>query len=156
MARKTKLENDRVVSPEAAAARPHRQTTTSRARRAAAPAATPVPPAVDGDAEGTLEKASIAATPKPRRKTPAPRTKRSPAKIEKSAAPVVRPRAALAARPKTDVRLAVPAVAEPSREAIAALAYLYWQARGGQDGSADEDWLRAERELRQQVLRSLE
>jgi Protein of unknown function (DUF2934) len=51
--------------------------------------------------------------------------------------------------------LAVPAVAEPSREAIAALAYLYWQTRGGQNGSADEDWLRAERQLRQQVLRSL-
>jgi hypothetical protein len=40
---------------------------------------------------------------------------------------------------------------EPSREAIAELAYRYWQARGGRDGSPDEDWLRAERELRQRV-----
>jgi Protein of unknown function (DUF2934) len=110
---------------------------------------------VDGDAEGTTEKTSRAAAPKPRRKTPAPRTTRSLAKTEKSAAPAAHPKSAPAARPKTDVRLAVPAVAEPSREAIAALAYLYWQARGGRDGSADEDWLRAERELRQQVLRAL-
>jgi hypothetical protein len=43
--------------------------------------------------------------------------------------------------------------AEPSREAIAQLAYLYWQARDGRDGSADDDWLRAERELRQQLSR---
>ena len=143
MARKTKPENERVVSPEAAAAQPRRQTTASRARRASAPAATPVPPAVDVDAKGTLEKTSSAAAPKPRRKTPAPRTTRSQAKTEKSAAP--------AAHPKTEVRLAV---AEPSRQAIAALAYLNWQARAGRDGSADEDWLRAERELRQQVLRS--
>ena len=33
-------------------------------------------------------------------------------------------------------------------EEIAFLAYSYWEARGCQDGSADEDWLRAEEELR--------
>jgi hypothetical protein len=32
--------------------------------------------------------------------------------------------------------------------AIARLAYMYWEARGCQGGSAEEDWLRAERELR--------
>jgi len=37
---------------------------------------------------------------------------------------------------------------EPSREEIAKLAYLYWEARGCQGGSEEEDWLRAERELR--------
>lgn len=31
---------------------------------------------------------------------------------------------------------------------IALLAYSYWEARRGQNGSAEEDWLRAERELR--------
>ncbi|MGD1074173.1 MAG: DUF2934 domain-containing protein [Bryobacteraceae bacterium] len=36
---------------------------------------------------------------------------------------------------------------EPSREEIAKLAYLYWEARGCQGGSQEEDWLRAEREL---------
>jgi hypothetical protein len=34
-----------------------------------------------------------------------------------------------------------------SREEIATLAYCYWEARGGQGGSAEEDWYRAEREL---------
>jgi len=33
-------------------------------------------------------------------------------------------------------------------EEIARLAYSYWEARGGQGGSAEEDWLRAERQLR--------
>lgn len=37
---------------------------------------------------------------------------------------------------------------EPKAEAIAVLAYSYWEARGGQGGSAEEDWLRAELELR--------
>lgn len=37
---------------------------------------------------------------------------------------------------------------EPSREAIARLAFSYWEARGCQGGSAQEDWLRAEQELR--------
>jgi len=35
-----------------------------------------------------------------------------------------------------------------SREDIAALAYSYWEARGFQGGSPEEDWLRAEQEMR--------
>jgi hypothetical protein len=38
--------------------------------------------------------------------------------------------------------------ASPSHDEIAVLAYSYWEARGCQGGSPDEDWLRAERELR--------
>jgi hypothetical protein len=34
-----------------------------------------------------------------------------------------------------------------SREEIAALAFCYWQKRGCQSGSAEDDWLRAEQEL---------
>jgi uncharacterized protein involved in copper resistance len=34
------------------------------------------------------------------------------------------------------------------RDAIAGLAYSYWEARGYTGGSAEEDWLRAEREIR--------
>ena len=34
------------------------------------------------------------------------------------------------------------------REAIARLAYSYWEARGFAGGSAEEDWLRAEEEIR--------
>jgi hypothetical protein len=34
------------------------------------------------------------------------------------------------------------------QEEIATLAYLYWEARGCQGGSPEEDWLRAEQEVR--------
>lgn len=37
--------------------------------------------------------------------------------------------------------------ATPMESEIAALAYSYWEARAFQDGSAEEDWLRAEKEL---------
>jgi len=33
-------------------------------------------------------------------------------------------------------------------EDIARLAYSYWEARGGEGGSPEEDWLQAERQLR--------
>jgi hypothetical protein len=36
-----------------------------------------------------------------------------------------------------------------NREAVARLAYSYWEARGYVGGSAEEDWLRAEREIRE-------
>jgi len=37
---------------------------------------------------------------------------------------------------------------QPAREEIAKLAYSLWEARGGGDGSAEQDWLQAERQLR--------
>jgi hypothetical protein len=40
-----------------------------------------------------------------------------------------------------------PVAVSVSREDIAKLAYSYWEARGQQDGFAEQDWLRAEREL---------
>ena len=40
----------------------------------------------------------------------------------------------------------------PSHEQIAALAYSYWEARGYQGGSPEEDWLRAEQELATKTL----
>ena len=40
---------------------------------------------------------------------------------------------------------AVPAV---THEQVAALAYSYWAARGYASGSPEQDWLRAERELK--------
>ncbi len=42
-------------------------------------------------------------------------------------------------------RIAGPVI---DREAISLLAYSYWEARGFTGGSPEEDWLRAERELR--------
>ena len=43
-------------------------------------------------------------------------------------------------------RIVVP---EPeNQQEVAALAYEFWQARGCPDGSPEEDWFRAERELK--------
>jgi hypothetical protein len=36
----------------------------------------------------------------------------------------------------------------PSREQIAQLAHRFWKERGGHHGAHEQDWLRAERELR--------
>jgi hypothetical protein len=44
--------------------------------------------------------------------------------------------------------VAAPETAAPAAEQIAHLAYSYWEARGGQGGSPEEDWLRAEQQLR--------
>ena len=38
--------------------------------------------------------------------------------------------------------------AGPASDHVAQLAYSYWEARGFQGGSSEEDWLRAEQELR--------
>jgi len=74
-----------------------------------------------------------AAAPAPvRRKAAAPKRAKRPA-VEVSDTPV-----AVTAEP----------VIEVTNQAIAELAYSYWVARGYQDGSPEEDWLRAEQELR--------
>lgn len=39
-------------------------------------------------------------------------------------------------------------VSAPTESEIARLAYSYWEARGGHGGSAWEDWLHAEEELK--------
>ncbi len=44
---------------------------------------------------------------------------------------------------------------EPTSEEIARLAFSYWEARGRQGGSAEDDWLRAEKELRSRSAASL-
>jgi len=54
-------------------------------------------------------------------------------------------RTATVAAAETPVTQAVPDA--PSPEQIAILAYSYWEERGCQGGSPEEDWLRAEREL---------
>jgi Protein of unknown function (DUF2934) len=50
-----------------------------------------------------------------------------------------------AAKKEQAVRAANPA--KPPREEIEKLARSYWAQRGYQDGSAEQDWLRAEQEL---------
>ena len=44
----------------------------------------------------------------------------------------------------------------PRHENIARLAYVYWHNRGCPKGSPDEDWLRAEAELRQQAAATMD
>lgn len=93
---------------------------------------------------------SSGAAPAPRRKTGAPRVKAtSRAKIEQSARPEKTSKSEMSAIPE-NVLPAQPALrtSEPVFQEIAVLAYSYWEARGCQGGSAEEDWLRAEDELR--------
>jgi hypothetical protein len=45
-------------------------------------------------------------------------------------------------------------VAPAQQREIAALAYEFWLARGFQNGSPQEDWLRAQRAVSQQRLRA--
>jgi hypothetical protein len=50
-----------------------------------------------------------------------------------------------AAKKEKAVKVTKPTM--PSREQIEQLARSYWAARGYQEGSAEQDWLRAEQEL---------
>ena len=74
----------------------------------------------------------VSAAAPPRRK-PA-----SPKHAKHSASPAETPSGSAAAAP----------LCQPSQDEIASLAYSYWAARGFAGGSSEEDWLRAERELR--------
>jgi hypothetical protein len=73
-------------------------------------------------------------TARPRRAATAPKHTKPEAVPTVAAAPV-------------EPELVAPSVV-PSREEIAALAYSYWEGRGCQGGCPEEDWLRAEQELR--------
>jgi hypothetical protein len=72
--------------------------------------------------------------------------------VKKAKAPA-KPRASAATTKKTVATKRT--VAErvtatmPTHAEIAQLARRYWEERGAQDGQAEQDWLRAERELRQ-------
>jgi hypothetical protein len=83
---------------------------------------------------------------RPRRTATTAQSKRSVAAAEKPASP--------ARDSETEITLVVSNISEsyagPSRDEVARLAYLYWLDRGCQNGSAEEDWLRAEQQLRQQ------
>jgi hypothetical protein len=59
-------------------------------------------------------------------------------------------RAKIAPKPPAAEPVSAHAATAPSFEQIAELAYSFWVERGYQNGSPEEDWLRAERELRAQ------
>jgi hypothetical protein len=52
------------------------------------------------------------------------------------------------AEPVAEATSVVAMVYEPTADEIALQAFLYWEARGCQGGSPEEDWIRAEQELR--------
>ena len=72
-----------------------------------------------------------------RRKTAVRRSPRTPVEISNE----------LQAEPSLGEVVAESAAAAPTPEQIAKLAYSLWLARGGQGGSPEEDWLRAEQQL---------
>jgi hypothetical protein len=72
--------------------------------------------------------------------------KRSAAAKGKAAA-AKKPRAAATKRePVVRKRKAAPW--SPNADDVALQAYFFWLERGGREGSAEQDWLRAEQELR--------
>jgi Protein of unknown function (DUF2934) len=87
------------------------------------------------------------------KKTKAPaKSKKAVSTPEAEAGSAVKaaPKAAKAkvkAAPKTEAAVNIAASRTPSYEEIARLAERYWAERGWQDGYAEQDWLRAEREL---------
>jgi hypothetical protein len=95
--------------------------------------------------ENDLVASSAAAAAPARRKTTAARPKHSLTTAE-PVAPVV-------SEPKKETPIPeTVAACYPSPEEISLQAFLYWEARGYQGGSPEEDWLRAEEELRTRAL----
>ena len=75
------------------------------------------------------------------------------AEIVKKAKAPAKPRASAVTDKKTTAKKQTVAekvtATTPSHEEIARLAQRYWAERGWQEGQAEQDWLRAEQELRQ-------
>jgi hypothetical protein len=71
----------------------------------------------------------------------------------KTHASATKPKASAATHKRATKHSTKPAITvrEVSEKEISRLAYSYWEARGYQGGSADEDWFRAERELAEVV-----
>jgi DUF2934 family protein len=89
-----------------------------------------------------LAAASAAPVPAPRR------TRSTSATHSRKAASAAKETVALAS---PDVSAQMPE-SRVEHDSIAKLAYFYWLERGGQGGSAAEDWLRAETELRRATV----
>jgi hypothetical protein len=52
---------------------------------------------------------------------------------------------------KKEIAEVAPVVTMPAHDEIQKLAQKYWAQRGFQDGYAEQDWFRAEQELRQKA-----
>src|SRR4051812_1895057 len=98
---------------------------------------------------GTDSTAAAAPAPAREKRPVATRAKHAPANV----APVAKTEEVQPVVNVPETAAAAPAPAAttpyvPVQNEIAALAYSYWIARGYQGGSSEEDWLRAETELR--------
>jgi len=85
---------------------------------------------------------SAGASPAAARRTSASRTR------AKHATPPETPSTSAEPEIATPQVAAANSAYQPGLDDIRELAFLYWEARGCQGGSPEEDWLRAERELR--------
>ena len=92
-------------------------------------------------AKGANEKITAVAPVKP--KATASRAKKSA-----SAAPDAASQKLHAVQAKSKAAVTDQSHAEPSPEQIARLAHRFWRERGGHHGAHEQDWFRAERELR--------
>jgi hypothetical protein len=88
--------------------------------------------------------ASGAASPARRKAATRPRAKRAAEQAEPLAPAAAEQETAA---PQADAAILAAAIVPSDRE-IASLAFSYWEARGCQGGCPEEDWLRAEAELR--------
>ena len=96
--------------------------------------------------ENDLVVTSSAAASRPRRTTTAAaRPKHSPTTADTPEKPALKSEKEAPSAASSNGR-------EPSHEDIRALAHSYWLARGCEGGSPEEDWRRAEVELRLQAL----
>jgi len=112
-------------------------------------------PASAGKRTASPKAAKKAAKPKAAAKPAAKRATRKSAAKSETAAPkaarktATRKRAAKPAAPEPAAP-ATPFNEESFSEQVARLAYQFWLERGRPDGSAHEDWFRAEQELSKQ------
>jgi hypothetical protein len=89
--------------------------------------------------QASENKVVLSSSPAPaRHKSAAPKRVARSVEVSPASEPEVLPATPAA-------QLATPA--ESFQDAVASLAYAYWQARGCQGGSPEADWLRAEQEL---------
>ncbi len=77
--------------------------------------------------------------------------KHAPAQRTAAAAVEFSPSTDLTAQTATQAEL-TPTQSVVTSDDIAKLAYSYWEARGYQGGSPEEDWLRAEQELNAKIM----
>ena len=92
------------------------------------------------NSENQIVVSGVSAAPV-RRKSTSPKRVSYPAAVEVSDTQAAEPELVLAAA-------ATATATALSPDAVAKLAYSYWETRGYQGGSPEADWLRAERELR--------